>query len=98
LGAAAQQGGQFRASGGEIKAPGDGRARPLYQPLQPQPAGAIYIMSEEGLQIINPAAPPRLGYEAQLKNNAKMFQGANLHNKPLDGRNYRGIVLFGWFF
>jgi len=65
--------------------------------LQPKATGVIIMMSEKGLEVLNPLAPAQLGKgEKQVTKNIKVTSGDN--NTELtseDKRTYGGIILIG---
>ncbi len=64
---------------------------------KPVPTGIIYMMSKDGLQIINPAAPMRYGVGREVLSETttpKAIPGTVTDDpKPLGG-----IRFFGWLF
>lgn len=65
--------------------------------LQPKATGVVIMMSERGLEVLNPLAPAELGKgEKQVTKNIKVTSGDN--NTELtseDKRTYGGIILIG---
>ncbi|GAB4243791.1 MAG: hypothetical protein OHK005_08400 [Candidatus Methylacidiphilales bacterium] len=64
---------------------------------KPVPTGIIYMMSKDGLQVINPAAPMRYGVGREVLSETTTPQAipgtVNDDPKPLGG-----IRFFGWLF
>lgn len=64
---------------------------------KPQGTGVIYMMSEHGLQVINPAAPASLGKgEKTLTQN--IAREGRLGDENEDRKPFGGIVLVGLSF
>jgi len=90
-------------SGGNFTAPGTSRdireVRPRTpdQVLRPKTHGVIVMMSEHGLQVINPAAPASLGRGEKILSQNIATDG-RIADEKASQKPFGGIQLFGWVF
>ena len=91
------------AQDSELRAPAPEEKKKIYQEkstsskLKAKPTGIIVMMSEHGLEVINPAAPPALG-------KGEKYLAADVSDKPMvgdgqtDKKPFGGIQFFGFLF
>jgi hypothetical protein len=83
-----------RQSSGSQAQKNTGQAKPG-QPLPPKASGVIIMMSEQGLQVINPLAPKELGVGKKLLTQGYTANptqaGLNEDPKPFGGINIIGF-------
>jgi hypothetical protein len=90
-------------AGGNFAAPGTNRDIREVRPrspdevLRPKTHGVIVMISEHGLQVINPAAPASLGRGETVLSQNIATDGRIADEKP-SHKPFGGIQLFGWLF
>lgn len=90
-------------AGGNFTAPGTSRDIREVRPrspdevLRPKTHGVIVMMSEHGLQVINPGAPASLGRGETVLSQNIATDGRIADEKPSQ-KPFGGIQLFGWLF
>lgn len=90
-------------SGGNFTAPGTSRDIQEVRPhspdevLRPKTHGVVAMMSEHGLQVINPAAPASLGRGEKVLS-ANIATDGRIADEKASQKPFGGIQLFGWVF
>lgn len=91
-------------TGGEFAAPGTARdireVRPAGpdETLPPKTHGVIVMMSEHGLQVINPGAPAKLGKGEKVLTRNIAHESPRVSSDTTPAPPFGGIQLFGWIF